>query len=138
MIPVFADAGYWIALSSHSDALHSIAIEVTRSLGRRPIITSQMVLTEFLDGAAGQGIARRTAAWNYVEQLQAQTSLRIVPQTPELFAAALELYKRRQDKDWSLTDCASIFICQQEGITDVLAHDHHFVQAGFTALLRSA
>jgi len=31
----------------------------------------------------------------------------------------------------------SLSASRQEGITDVLAHDHHFVQAGFVALLRS-
>ncbi|EKE25438.1 MAG: hypothetical protein ACD_5C00161G0004, partial [uncultured bacterium] len=46
------------------------------------------------------------------------------------------LYKRMADKDWSLTDCASFEIMKARGITEALAHDHHFEQAGFTALLR--
>lgn len=56
--------------------------------------------------------------------------------TPELFADALALYRDRSDKAWSLTDCASIVICQREGITEVPGYDRHFEQAGFVALLR--
>jgi predicted nucleic acid-binding protein len=44
--------------------------------------------------------------------------------------------KQRADKEWSLTDCASFKIMKARGITEALAHDHHFEQAGFTALLR--
>jgi predicted nucleic acid-binding protein len=40
------------------------------------------------------------------------------------------------DKEWSLTDCASFEIMRERGLTEALAHDQHFVQAGFVALLR--
>ena len=40
------------------------------------------------------------------------------------------------DKEWSLTDCTSFVVMQEEGLTDALTTDHHFEQAGFTVLLR--
>jgi predicted nucleic acid-binding protein len=40
------------------------------------------------------------------------------------------------DKSWSLTDCASFLIMEEMQITVALAHDRHFVQAGFQTLLR--
>ena len=40
------------------------------------------------------------------------------------------------DKSWSLTDCASFLIMEEEGVTDALSHDRHFAQAGFQTLLR--
>jgi predicted nucleic acid-binding protein len=46
---VFADAGYWIALFNLRDQLHAKAISVSTILPGRSIITSQMVLTEFLN-----------------------------------------------------------------------------------------
>jgi predicted nucleic acid-binding protein len=52
--------------------------------------------------------------------------------------AALTLYSQRLDKEWGLTDCNSFLIMQQQAITEVLAHDEHFAQAGFIALLRDA
>ena len=35
------------------------------------------------------------------------------------------------------TDCASFVICDGQGITEALAFDQHYEQAGITALLRS-
>ena len=59
----------------------------------------------------------------------------LVPQTRELFDAALNLYEQRIDKGYSLTDCMSMIVCREQQITDVLTHDHHFMQEGFTILL---
>ena len=57
------------------------------------------------------------------------------PGTPAL-GALQELFHARLDKEWSLTDCISFVVMQREGITDALTGDHHFEQAGFTALLK--
>lgn len=57
-------------------------------------------------------------------------------QTPELFDEAFELYRRRADKGYSLTDCMSMNICRDMDIAEVLTHDRHFAQEGFAALLR--
>jgi len=59
----------------------------------------------------------------------------IVPVSHELYGAGLELYRSRPDKRWSLTDCISFVIMQRRGLTDALAADSDFVQAGFRALL---
>jgi predicted nucleic acid-binding protein len=136
MTPAFADTGYWIALTSPSDDLHPVAIAVTQGLGSRPVMTSEMVLTEFLNDRGGLGTYRRTAAAQFVEDLRTQGRVGIAPQTPALFTEAFALYRKRPDKAWSLTDCASIVICEREGITEVLAYDRHFEQAGLVALLR--
>jgi uncharacterized protein len=42
----------------------------------------------------------------------------------------------RPDKDWSLTDCISFVVMEDEGIKEVLMADRHFEQAGFIALLK--
>ena len=49
---------------------------------------------------------------------------------------ALDLYASRKDKEWGLVDCSSFVIMQERGITEALAHDHHFVQEGFVAVMR--
>lgn len=51
MNAVLADAGYWIALFNPRDQLHTKARAISNSLQGRTIITSQMVLTEFLCSA---------------------------------------------------------------------------------------
>lgn len=71
-----------------------------------------------------------------MRSLQDDPDVDIVPQTEAQFTAALTLYTQRPDKEWGLTDCASFLIMQEQGITEALAHDDHFYQAGFIPLLR--
>lgn len=57
-----------------------------------------------------------------------------MPQTHENFLAGLDLYKARADKGYSLTDCISMIAMRERNLTEVLTHDHHFTQEGFTSL----
>jgi predicted nucleic acid-binding protein len=52
------------------------------------------------------------------------------------FQEGFLLYKQRRDKKWSITDCVSFKIMEEYQITEALAYDKHFEQAGFIALLR--
>jgi predicted nucleic acid-binding protein len=60
----------------------------------------------------------------------------VIPQTARLFDEALALYADRNDKSWSLTDCASFLITQRWQVEEALTSDRHFEQHGFRALLR--
>lgn len=77
----------------------------------------------------------RQAAAMAVESLGGSQIL-ILPQTPNLFEQAFRRYQSRPDKNWSMTDCASFILMEQEGLTAALTHDRHFTQAGFKAMLR--
>jgi predicted nucleic acid-binding protein len=59
----------------------------------------------------------------------------IVAATHERFEEGIALCSYRMDKDWSLTDCISFIVMQNQGLTDALTADRHFEQAGFRALL---
>jgi predicted nucleic acid-binding protein len=61
----------------------------------------------------------------------------VVPQTSLQFQDALALYEQSSDKEWSLTDCSSFLIMRELKISEALAHDNHFEQYGFVALLRN-
>ena len=53
-----------------------------------------------------------------------------------LFNDAFDLYKTHQDKEWGLVDCISFVVMRHEDVCEALTFDQHFVQAGFTALMR--
>ena len=55
MRTVFADTGYWIAISDPSDKLHEKAVAVARQFRDYRIVTCQMVLAEFLTYFGGRG-----------------------------------------------------------------------------------
>jgi uncharacterized protein len=46
------------------------------------------------------------------------------------------LLEARPDKAWSLVDCSSFAIMQQQNMSQALTNDHHFEQAGFIRLLK--
>lgn len=137
MRTVFADTVYWIALLNRADSLHDEAFELRSHLGSTLIVTSEMVLAEVLNHFSAGLSKFRTAVVTLVEDIRADSNCRVIAQTSGQFSSALRLYKERADKQWSLTDCASILIMQTEDIDEVLTHDKHFIQAGFTVLLRA-
>ena len=137
MMDVIADAGYWIAMTDAKDSLCSTARRVTAVLGDIRIITSEMVLVEFLNHFARGGEDARSAAVATIRKLRENENVVIVEQTGSLFARAIDFYESRADQAWSLVDCSSFVLMEERGIQDALAHDEDFVQAGFNALLRS-
>ena len=136
MREVFADSGYLVAMYDPRDVLHQKALNITAQLGSVLIVTSEMVLVEFLNHVSKGGQLVRRKAADAERAMRANPNIHIEPQTGLMFRAAADLYANRLDQRWSVTDCASFLIMEERGITDALAHDHDFVQAGFRALLR--
>ena len=136
MREVFADSGYLVAMYVPRDELHQKASEVTKQLQPFRVITSEMVLVEFLNHVSKGGEAMRRSAIDAERRMRTNHNFHIEPQTSHLFRAAADRYAGRLDKRWSVTDCASFLIMEERGINDALAHDIDFVQAGFRALLR--
>ena len=134
MRTVFADTGYWVAQLNPRDQHHGNVKKVTSALGQTRIVTSEMVLDELLAGLSEPPV--RALAISAVSGILANPNVEVVPQTSLQFRDAFELYKSRTDKGWSLTDCASFNLMKERGITEALALDGHFEQAGFVALLR--
>ena len=79
----------------------------------------------------------RTRAVAFVQEFVGQSNVVVVDLSSSLFDSGLELYRARSDKSYSLTDCVSMVVCKDLGITDVLTSDHDFEQEGFAILLRA-
>ena len=135
MTRVFADAVYWIALANRKDQWHAKVVQAMRSLGPVTLVTTDEVLDEFLAYYSGHGPAMRSNAIQAVEDALADPLVSVLPQTRQSFLDGFALYKARPDKAYSLTDCISMEAMRQEGLTDILTHDNHFTQEGFTILL---
>lgn len=131
---VFADTGYWEAVLNPNDKLHAKAQEASVALGKVRLLTTEMVLDELL--AALSKVPVRPFAIRGVEAIRSNPNVEVVPQTSLQFSTAFDRFRSMADKEWSLTDCASFNVMRERGLTDALAHDRHFEQAGFVALLR--
>ena len=136
MKKVFADTGYWIAIVNPHDDLHDKALQVSGSLGPHLIVTSETVLSEVAAYFSDKGSRLRQGVVDLIRSIRADPNSRVIPQTSLQFQDALGLYEQSSDKDWSLTDCSSFLIMRELKITEALAHDKHFEQSGFVALLR--
>ncbi len=136
MNPVFADSGYWIALLDEQDDLHRRATSWTSRLGSITVITTQLVLVEVLAALGTRGSYLRQLSIAWVKKVEESPGVEIVPMSAEQFTEAYEGYVDRPDQSWSLTDCASFLVMEEHRITEALAYDRDFVQAGFRALLQ--
>jgi uncharacterized protein len=96
-------------------------------------VTTAWVITE-LANAMSQA-ANRPFFLSLLRDLQNDVRVTVIPPTAETFARGLELYARRPDKNWSLTDCISFLVMQDHGVTDAATLDHHFSQAGFKVVI---
>jgi predicted nucleic acid-binding protein len=133
---VFADTGYWVALINPNDNLHDKAVQLSKDLYPCYIVTSEVVLTEVLNDFSKRGEYFRDLAIELIRDLRSNPNIRIVAQSSEQFERGLSLYQKRKDKAWSHTDCVSFQIMQDLKISEALAYDQHFVQAGYKALMR--
>jgi predicted nucleic acid-binding protein len=131
---VFADSLYWIALSHQGDQWHAGALKASRALQRAEIVTTHEILGELLTAFRYTPQLRGIAA-RRVHQITTDPGILVVPQSDRSFQAGFTLYQSRPDKQYSLTDCISMETMRAEGITEVLTHDAHFTQEGFTILL---
>jgi predicted nucleic acid-binding protein len=133
MTAAFADTFYFLALLDSREEQHAQAAELSRDPQFR-MVTTEWVLAEFGDAYSDPQDRADFAA--LYRSLLNHPRVHIVPSDTRLFQRGVALFERRPDKEWSLTDCLSFVVMHDEGITQALTGDHHFEQAGFTALLK--
>lgn len=129
---VFADTSFWVGLIVRNDAQHDRsqrwALKVT---GR--IVTTTAVLLETANTLSRP--AWRSHVTALLDHLQGRDDVDVLPVDPDLWDEAIELFRERPDKDWSLTDCISFHVMQELKLHDALTADAHYRQAGFRPLL---
>ena len=134
MRAVFGDTFYFLALHNPSDDAHGQATVQASALRGATIVTTAWVVTEFADALADAD--NRQACIEFIDDLERNPHVVVVPPSQALLEAGLGLYRSRPDKEWSLTDCISFVVMKERGIVEALTGDHHFEQAGFTMLLK--
>lgn len=138
MADVFADTSGWGNLADHREPFHALAAKIYRTArqqGRR-ILTTNYILCELVALLTSPLRIPRPSVVQLIDGLKNSPFVEIVPVDLALDADAWNLLRNRQDKEWSLVDCASFVLMQQRSITEALTTDHHFEQAGFVRLLK--
>jgi predicted nucleic acid-binding protein len=91
------------------------------------------VLTETFNALSNTAFKPSVIA--FLRRLESSPRVEIVFVDPTLWSKGWDIYEKRLDKAWSLTDCISLGVMKEQGISDALTGDQHFVQAGYRALL---
>lgn len=132
----FVDSSFIYALLNRRDQFHGRAVAVTNKL--RP--SDQFVITDaviFECCSLLAALGARNSIIGFLDDIVADEKYLIVHVDAERFYRAYETFRRYDDKEWSLVDCASFLVMQDENIQLALTADHHFEQMGFTAVLRN-
>ena len=124
----FADTFFFLALLDGSDAAHPrAAIFLASHAGN--LVTTRWVLVETANALSAP--AFRQATSHFLLSVEHDAAVKIVGESDDLYQRGLLLYNERPDKAWSLTDCISFLVMEDEGLRDALTEDRHFAQAGF-------
>jgi len=131
----FADTSFWMALSRKRGEYnrHAVAWNQFVIRTRSSIVTTEAVLWEWLNGLSDAS-TRGVAAEGY-RRAHADARIEMVPFQLELIDSAVQLYRTRPDKNWSLTDCLSFVVMERRHLTDALTTDGHFEQAGLKVMM---
>lgn len=133
MLPkIFVDTSFVIALVNSRDTHYLKATDLSVEFEGYPLLISDGVLFE-----VGNALARsfKEQAIVIIDKFIHSSEVEIVMTTQSLFDEAYQLYCSYQDKSWGLVDCVSFTIMKQWGIRSAFTADHHFIQAGFDALM---
>jgi uncharacterized protein len=130
---ILVDAGYLVASAKVRDQLHYRAVAWSAAIDE-PLVVTEYVLVETVNLLSSPG--DRPKAHRVVARACAGSPWLYLPASEQLFQTGLALHRQHRDKAWSLIDCISFAVMRERGIDRAPAHDHHFQQAGFDALLR--
>jgi uncharacterized protein len=134
MTRIFADSYFFMSLMNKGDAGHQMAVVIVDAV-MGPIVTTQWVLVEVADAFCRP--RDRALFKKLLELIDADKRIQVIPASDSQFVDGTQRYLDRPDKSWSLTDCISFVVMEDHHITEALTGDHHFEQAGFTALLKA-
>ena len=135
MTALFCDTSYFVALLDPRDELHFTARELEKTIRDAHLCTSSAVLIETLNYFSRYAVPIRQAAADFVGDIPKAPRMFVVQVSRAQQEAARLFYRKHADKNYSATDCISMLIMRERGISTALTADEHFQQAGFEVLL---
>ncbi|HUY79863.1 MAG TPA: hypothetical protein VMV29_24035 [Ktedonobacterales bacterium] len=133
---LFVDTSGWMATIDRGDTFHAAAQQILQTAyqQRRPLITSNYVLSELAPLLERRNVARATLLLA-IKTIRSDPRVTVVHVDESTDDEAWALLDARLDKQWSLVDASSFILMARMGILDAFTNDHHFEQAGFVRLL---
>jgi uncharacterized protein len=138
MTDLLIDTSGWGNLIDPTQPFHQQTATLYRAARQQKhrILTTNYIITEVVALLTSPLRIPRPQIIAFVQSLKDSPYIEILHIDPETDAQSWQLLASRQDKAWSLVDCSSFVIMEQNKITEALTNDHHFEQAGFIRLLK--
>jgi len=138
MSKIFVDTSGWGNLVDTLQKFHAETKTVYLSAKQNGscLVTTNYVIAELIALLSSPLRIPRTKSIKFIESIKSSALVDIVHVDEDLDAKSWELLKNRADKNWSLVDCSSFVVMQENKIAEALTTDHHFEQAGFVRLLK--
>lgn len=135
---IFVDTSGWGHFFIQNEPFHREAKALVYALRREGyhFVTTNYILAELIALMQSPLKRPRHEQIQIVESIRNEDWIQVIHIDEALDELAWELFRSRRDKSWSLVDCASFIVMQQEQILYALSTDHHFEQAGFVNLLK--
>ena len=131
---IFLDTSFVLAYVFKDDKYNSKAGKLQNEITKENIVvlTTDLILIEVANSLSK--VKFRHEAVIIINNLQRAAN--VLPVDRNTFESAWNLFEKRIDKEWGLTDCYSFVIMGKLGIKQALTTDKHFEQAGFEILLK--
>jgi len=138
MNKIFVDTAGWGNLVDTLQKFHAEtkAIYLSAKQNGSRLVTTNYVIAELVALLSSPLRIPRTKSIKFIESIKSSALVDIIHIDENLDAKSWELLKNRADKNWSLVDCSSFIVMQENKIVEALTTDHHFEQAGFVRLLK--
>ncbi len=131
---VFADTYYWIAVLNTNGEDYKEVIQFGQANPDLTMVTTEPVIDEILNFFGSKGGFLRGRAFRLCDRITNDRTIQLITHNADIRQSAITLYRDRLDKGYSFTDCYSMIVMQRLGVFEVLTHDKHFTQEGFTIL----
>jgi predicted nucleic acid-binding protein len=132
---IFINTSAWLALADRHDRDHARVLEISRRIARGEF--GKQVITNYVVSETLTLIRRRPglpAAVSLAKTFATSAEVRLFWIEPVHHEEAVQLMAAHADKVWSVSDCTSFVVMRALGISNALARDDDFAQAGFSVL----
>ena len=138
MNEIYVDTSGWASLADVSEPFYEKAKEIYAAAiqNRRRLVTTKYVLAELVALMTSPMRFHRPRIIEFINGIKESPLFDIIHIDENTDAKSWDLLANRADKNWSLVDCSSFVIMQENKIAEALTTDHHFEQAGFVRLLK--
>lgn len=134
-IEIFVDTSGWMAIFNDTDSAHEPAQDWLTQMEN---LNFSMVTTDYIiDETVTLFGSRRFSHLKkpFLDKVLSSWTVKLEWVDQHRFFQARDFLLKHEDKNYSFTDCTSFIVMEELKLTEALASDRHFKQAGFKPLL---